>query len=229
MAKNKLSRYRDLNSFPQVIQPSFHEVYKQNFILKGNWSSKFFNNTNPLILELGCGKGEYTLGMAKSFPDKNFIGIDIKGARIWKGARQIMDEQIKNAVFLRTQIDQSEFFFQKNEVSEIWITFPDPQIKRKKKRLTSPSFLNKYRKFLIPEGCIHLKTDSLELYNYTLQLLEFNNCEIVRKTNDLYASSFADDFLSIKTYYESQFLSIGKAITYIQFRLPEKNIENVQE
>jgi tRNA (guanine-N7-)-methyltransferase len=198
VAKKKLSRFEELKDYTHVIQPLFKEVFKQDFPLKGNWNHNFFRNNNPLVLELGCGKGEYTTGLAKHFPDKNFIGIDIKGARIWKGARQIFDEQIKNAGFLRTRIDLIESFFQENEVSEIWITFPDPQLRKARKRLTAPLFLNRYRKFLLPRGIIHLKTDSRELYEYTLETLRYNQCEIVVHTNDLYSNFLSEDFLTIK-------------------------------
>lgn len=229
MAKKKLSRFEELKTFTRVIQPAFKEVFRQNFSLKGNWNKKFFQNNNPIVLELGCGKGEYTTSLARNFPEKNFIGIDIKGARIWKGAKEVHDEQIKNAGFLRTRIDTAESFFDTNEVSEIWITFPDPQPKKARKRLSSPMFFNRYKKFLDQRGLIHLKTDSLELYEYTLETLKYNDCEILLNTKDLYAQSFAEDFLAIKTYYESQFLKLGKPITYIRFRLADKEIEDVPE
>lgn len=229
MAKKKLSRFEELSTFTHVIQPAFKEVFRQNYSLKGNWNKQFFQNNNPIVLELGCGKGEYTTGLARNFPDKNFIGIDIKGARIWKGAREVYDENIKNAGFLRTRIDLAESFFEANEVSEIWITFPDPQPKKARKRLSSPMFLNRYRKFLTPMGIIHLKTDSAELYEYTLETLKYNYCEILFNTKDLYAKPLAEDFLSIKTYYEGQFLKLGKPITYIRFRLTDKEIKDVPE
>lgn len=227
MAKKKLRRFEELKSHLHVIQPDFHQVYQKDFALKGNWSKEFFKNSNPIVLELGCGKGEYTTGLSKHFPGKNFIGIDIKGARIWKGARQVIDEQINNAGFLRTRIDLVESFFAKDEVSEIWITFPDPQPKKARKRLTSPLFLNRYRSFLQPNGIIHLKTDSRELFDYTLETIVYNNCEVLMHTHDLYGTSFTEEFLSIKTFYESQFLSQGKPITYIRFRLTENEMKDV--
>lgn len=229
MAKKKLSRFEELKTYSHVIQPSFSEFFQKDYCLKGKWKTGFFRNSNPLTLELGCGKGEYTVELAKHFPEKNFIGIDIKGARIWKGAREVHDYAIPNAAFLRTRIDHIESFFGKNEVDEIWITFPDPQLKKPRKRLTSPVFLNRYQNFLSHEGLIHLKTDSEELYNYTLDILNLNQCEIPEHTRDLYAKPLSEEYLSIKTFYESQFLEQGKAITYIRFKLTGKPLEDVPE
>jgi len=227
LAKKKLSRFNELKSHPRVLQPDFHQVFQKNFSLKGKWGEVFFNNSNPIVLELGCGKGEYTTELAKYFPGRNFIGIDIKGARIWKGAKQVAEEKISNAGFLRTRIDLSESFFARNEVSEIWITFPDPQPKKARKRLTSPLFLNRYRNFLQPKGVIHLKTDSRELFDYTLETLQYNACEVLMHTADIYGIPLIEEFLSIKTFYERQFLAQGKPITYIRFRLIEKEIIDI--
>jgi tRNA (guanine-N7-)-methyltransferase len=229
VAKKKLSRFEELKTYSHVIQPSFSEVFQKDYRLKGKWKTDFFHNANPLVLELGCGKGEYTVGLAKHFSGKNFIGIDIKGARIWKGAREVHDKSISNAAFLRTRIDHIESFFGKNEVDEIWITFPDPQLKKPRKRLTSPVFLNRYQNFLSPESVIHLKTDSEELYQYTLNVLNFNQCEILEQTGDLYSKTLSEEYLSIKTFYESQFLEKGKAITYIRFKLTGNPLKDVPE
>jgi len=210
-----------MEAFSNVVQADFEEVFRKDHKLKGKWKEQFFKNNNPIVLELGCGKGEYTLGMAKEFPTKNFLGVDIKGARMWKGAREASETGIRNAGFLRTRIELIESFFAENEVSEIWITFPDPQIKkrRNKKRLTGSRFLNSYSRFLVPGGLIHLKTDSAELYEYTDSLLRYNNIETDISTGDLYASELPDKLLSIKTHYEKLFLEEGKKITYTRFSL----------
>lgn len=221
MAKKKQEHFNELAQFPNVFQPNFVEALK-GFPLKGLWNKDYFKNNNPIILELGCGKGEYTVNQALLFPQNNYIGIDIKGARIWRGSKTAVDEKIKNIAFVRTQINLIEHFFSSNEVQEIWITFPDPQLRQCKenKRLTSPFFLNKYNSFLQNNGVIHLKTDSIELYNYTLEVINANNYNIIFNTNDLYSSELAkDSVLSIKTFYESIWLKQGKKITYIKFQI----------
>lgn len=217
-----MQRFEEMAGFQRVFQPSFNEVFHYDHPLKGQWRKKIFNNDNPLILELGCGKGEYTVALAKKFPQKNFIGVDIKGARIWKGAKIINEEKINNAAFLRTRIELIFRFFEKNEVDEIWLTFPDPHPKRRqrKKRLCSSEFLSLYQKFLIDMGYVHLKTDSSELFDYAKSLVLSNNLEIIFCTNDLYASDIKDDILGIRTFYETQFLNEGKAINYLYFKLP---------
>lgn len=219
--KNKLKRFAENETFSHVIQPKFHEVFQTKHSLYGAWNSKFWNNSNPIVLELGCGKGEYTVNLAKKFPDKNFIGIDIKGARFWRGAKTAHDEGITNVAFLRTRVEFLESFFASGEISEIWITFPDPQMekRRTKKRLTSARFLNMYRAVLKPGGVIHLKTDSQELHAYTKYIINQNLHKILVKTTDLYNSNFLDDILSIQTFYERTYLAQGKPITYIQFEL----------
>lgn len=228
--KRKLERFAEMNTFPNVIQPSFKEAFRTNHPLKGNWNSDFFKNPNPLILELGCGKGEYTVGMARAFPEKNFIGIDIKGARMWKGAKTAVNEKVFNAAFLRTRIEFAGSFFAPEEVDEIWLTFPDPQLEKKRKRLTSPGFLNNYRKFLKNKGLIHLKTDNQVLYDYTLGILLHNKLKVINQTADLYSAASADPVLSIKTFYENQYIEKGLTIKYICFRLPhDKNIENIPD
>lgn len=209
----------------RVIQPRLEEVYKTDHALKGKWAEKFFQNNNPITLELGCGKGEYTVNLARRYPERNFIGVDIKGARIWKGAKTANESELTNVAFIRTSIELIESFFTVGEVEEIWITFPDPQLKksRNKKRLTAPRFLNLYRNILVDKGAIHLKTDSLEMHEYTSSLVNHNELEVIKQTKDLYNSGFVDDILSIKTFYEQQFLAEGCNITYISFLLPSNN------
>ncbi len=221
-----------MEKFSNVVQPSFEEVFRKDYQLKGHWRESFFKNNNPIILELGCGKGEYTLGMARLFPDKNFLGIDIKGARIWRGAKEANNNNISNAGFLRTRIEMIESFFAPGEVDEIWITFPDPQIKkrRNKKRLTGARFLNSYRKFLRSGGLVHLKTDSAELFEYTAELLKLNKIDPEVLTGDLYSAKLPDTLLQIKTHYEQLFLNEGKKITYIRFRIEtEREIADLPE
>jgi len=220
MSKNKLLKFSELKNLSNTIQPKETEMLEDNFNLKGNWK-KEFKNENTIVLELGCGKGEYTIALAKTNPDKNYIGIDIKGARIWKGATIAQKENLKNVRFLRTQIEFIERCFSLCEVSEIWITFPDPQIKyrRRRKRLVSPARLNSYQNIMVKNGLIHLKTDSEFLHGYTLGLLEKENIEIIKSSHDLYNNNNIDNkVLKIKTFYESMFLKINKPITYICFK-----------
>lgn len=208
-----------METFDHVVQAEFDEVFNKDYKLKGKWRSDFFKNGNPIVLELGCGKGEYTVGLAKQNPTINYIGIDIKGARMWRGARTALDERIKNVAFIRTRIDLINSFFAPGEISEVWVTFPDPQPKKYYKRLTSTRFLGYYQKILEQNGIVNLKTDSQELYQYTKNLVEINKLEKLMDTNDLYNSGIADTILSIKTFYEEQFLEQGKPITYIRFKL----------
>ena len=220
MGKNKLRRFAENETFENVIQPKFQEIFETTYKWSGKWGKEFFKNENPIVLELGCGKGEYSVGLARKFTEKNFMGVDIKGARMWRGAKTAIEEGMKNVGFLRTQIELIKSFFAKNEVSEIWITFPDPQLKKRrhKKRLTSSRFLNNYRNFLKEDGIVHLKTDSYELYEYTRELIAYNNLEVLVDTDDLYNSGKADDILSIRTFYEGQYLEQGKKITYLKFK-----------
>lgn len=222
MGKGKIRKWAELETFPFVFQPALGDVLNNDYRLKGQWRETFFQNDHPVILELGCGKGEYTIGLAKMFPSKNFIGVDIKGARMWKGATIVHLEQIQNVGFIRTRIEFIDSFFGTGEVDEIWLTFPDPQSKKRrhKKRLTGARFLNIYGKFLKPDGVIHLKTDSMDLFRDLLDLLSCNGIEPVLVTDDLYHKSDLEPFLAIKTFYEQQFLEKGKQITYIQFQLP---------
>ena len=193
MGKNKLKRFRENETFTNVLQPSREEILSGNFPLKGKWASDFFQNENPIVLELGCGKGEYTVNLAQQYPQKNFIGVDIKGARFWRGAKTALEEKVPNAAFLRCQIELIDMIFASNEVAEIWITFPDPQIKykRTKHRLTNADFLEKYKKILAPDGLIHLKTDSEFLHGYTLGLLHGLGHEILYANHHIYRNEGA--------------------------------------
>lgn len=221
MGKNKLRKWAEIKNFDHVIQPAFEDVYKKDHLLKGKWSEEFFKNYLPIVLELGCGKGEYAINMAKKIPNKNFIGIDIKGARIWKGARIVEEMELKNICFIRTRIELINSFFSKAEISEIWLTFPDPQKKksREKKRLTNPRFLNSYKEFLTPEGIIYLKTDNHYLFQYTLDIIKKNKLELLYSTPDLYSADISDENLQIKTFYEKRFIEEGEKITCLSFRL----------
>ena len=221
MGKKKLSRFKELQTLG-VFQPSFEEVFQTDFHRKGNWCRDQFNNQGPLILELGCGKGEYTVGLARLNSEKNYIGLDIKGARIWTGARAAFDEGLENVSFIRTRIDFIESFFAKDEVDELWVTFPDPQEKarRRKKRLTGANFLNRYRQFLKDGGLVHLKTDNRSLYSDTLALVRYNGLTVERFSDDIYNEGWSDEIVSIQTYYEKQFLAQGMPINYLSFQLP---------
>lgn len=222
MGKKKLARFRELNTFERVIQPPFEEVYRRDYHLKGKWCKELFKNDNALVLELGCGKGEYTLGLARMRKQTNYIGLDIKGARIWTGARTASEEKLDNVAFIRTRIDFINSLFAKNEVDELWVTFPDPQEKnrRRKKRLTGAAFLNKYRLFLKDGGLVHLKTDNRSLFVDTLALVRYNKLHIERSSDDIYREQWSDETVSIQTYYEKRFLSDGNPIYYLCFHLP---------
>lgn len=222
MGKNKLKKFADMDSFEHVFQCSYNELTTgASFPLKGQWNHLFFHNENPIVLELGCGKGEYTVELAQRFPDKNFIGIDIKGARMWTGAKLSMEQGLSNVAFIRTGINAIHHFFGQNEVNEIWITFADPQMKKVNKRLTSTLFLNLYKQILAPDGQINLKTDSNFLFTYTRALVELNKLPVFIQTDDLYKTHSGNTILAIKTYYEKQWLARGLTIKYIQFSLPQ--------
>lgn len=229
MGKNKLARWTELGSFRNVIQPLIGEISGKDHPVKGRWHEEIFRNNNPIVLELGCGKGEYSVGLATRYPEKNYIGIDIKGARMWRGAKSANENNLPNIAFLRTRIEFINSFFSENEVDEIWVTFPDPHMggRNSSKRLTSPGFLNSYRQFIRDDGIIHLKTDNRELFNYTVKVAGYNRLEIVQVTSDLYSGSIQDDILSIKTHYEKLFLAKGMPINYVSFRLKKEiNIED---
>jgi tRNA (guanine-N7-)-methyltransferase len=217
MGNRKLVKYADLDLFTNVIEMPYRVAKSANFDLRGEWNNNYFHNNNPIVLELGCGKGEYTVGLARQYPDKNFIGIDIKGARIWTGAGQALEEGLKNVAFLRSYVDLLPIFFSENEISEIWITFPDPQMKKYRKRLTSTNFLQKYSSVMNKGGIVHLKTDSRFLFKYTSEIVRLNNFEILAETDNLYESDHADDIAGIKTYYEMQWLARGLSIKYLKF------------
>lgn len=222
MGKNKLAKFDDMAAYPHVFQYPFFELQQKGFDLKGKWHKEFFKNDNPIVLELGCGKGEYTVGLGKLFPDKNFIGVDIKGARMWSGAKESLESGMTNVAFLRTSIELISHFFDAGEVSEIWLTFPDPQMKKVNKRLTSTRFVKMYRQILTPNGIIHLKTDSNFMFTYTSEMVKANKLPVLFSTSDLYHSDLADDILSIKTYYEQQWLDRGIDIKYIKFTAEDR-------
>lgn len=220
MGKNKLKKFAEMKDFGCVLEYPREELLRTGFPHKGNWNSVFFKTSRPITLELGCGKGEYTVGLAAANPDRNYIGIDIKGARMWHGAKDVEEKEMDNAAFLRAEIENICSFFGPGEVDELWITFPDPQMQKVRKRLTSTRFLTLYRQLLRPDGVVNLKTDSPFLYEYTCRLVELNGFEVLENTADLYGEGKADPVSSIKTYYEQQWLSRGKKIKLLSFRLP---------
>ncbi len=221
MGKDKLRRFAENLTFECFVQPEFDDIFHKDHPLKGNWRKEFFKNDNPIVLELGCGKGEYTVALAKNDNDRNYIGVDIKGARMWRGAKSATESGMKNVGFLRTRIEFILSFFAPGEIDEIWITFPDPQLKtrRAKKRLTAPPFLEFYAQMLHNEGIINLKTDSKHLYNYTSEVIRHFDLPLIESNCDIYGSGFADATLSIKTAYETMFLERGLPITYTRFGL----------
>lgn len=221
-SKNKLKRFKENETFANVIQPSREEVIADNFALKGKWNSEYFKNDHPLVLELGCGKGEYSVALGQKFPEKNFIGIDIKGARFWRGAKTAVENGILNVAFLRTQIELIDKLFAPGEVSEIWITFPDPQIKykRTKHRMTNMEFLARYKKILKQDGIVHLKTDSEFMHGYTLGLLHGQGHEVLYANHNIYVNEGApEEVTGIQTFYEQFYLEQDKPITYIRFKI----------
>jgi tRNA (guanine-N7-)-methyltransferase len=222
LAKNKLKKFAQMKDYNHVVEPSLDEL-KAGLTLKGKWRKDFFRNNNPLVVELGCGMGEYTVGLAEKYPEKNFLGIDIKGARMWQGATQSFQKKMKNVGFLRIRIDWIEQCFAKNEVNEIWITFPDPQLKksRRTKRLTHPDFLNRYRNILKKEASIHLKTDSQFLHGFTLGVIASEGYKLEDSSHDLFQENTQREHMEIKTHYEKKFLKEGLAITYLRFNLKE--------
>lgn len=221
MGKDKLRKFRENLTFDCFLQPEFDQVFGCDNPIKGHWHSDFFHNDNPIVLELGCGKGEYTVALAERDPSRNYIGIDIKGARMWRGAKTATERGMTNVGFLRTRIEFIDSLFAEGEVSEIWITFPDPQLKgrRAKKRLTAPLFLSRYARILRPDGWINLKTDSQHLYGYTAEVIRRYGLTCEVSEADIYGTGYADEVLSVKTAYERQFLAMGLPITYTRFSL----------
>ncbi len=218
MGHHKLQRFAENLTFPNLFQVGFEQLEQEGFALKSKWA-EHFGNGNPITLELGCGKGDYTLALARIHPERNYIGVDIKGARLWRGAKTAVEEPLTNVAFIRTRIELIDRFFAPGEVSEIWITFCDPQLKKPNKRLTAPRFLDTYSRFLAPQSVMHLKTDSQELYDYTLnEVLPTRNVEIIASTDNLYNSGYEGEAKLTQTFYERMFLAEGKPITYIQWR-----------
>lgn len=223
MAKGKLQKFAEMETFSNVFQYPFSTIKETPFSMKGQWNKNYFNNDNPIVLELGCGKGEYTVELAKLFPQMNFIGVDIKGARMWSGAKQALEEKLPNVAFLRTNIEFIDHFFHTNEVNEIWLTFSDPQMKNAKKRLTGTTFLKRYQHFLVDNGLVHLKTDSNFLFTYTKEMVKHNQLFVHESTTDLYGTNELKEetkqLLSIQTYYEKMWLERGLNIKYMCFEL----------
>jgi tRNA (guanine-N7-)-methyltransferase len=226
MGKDKLKRFAEVATFPNVFQnfnlqkPALVDFNREVVALKGRWKEVVFKNDNPITLELACGTGAYTVELAEKYPDRNFIGIDIKGARIWRGAKDAIEKGITNVAFCRTRIEQINYFFAANEISEIWITFPDPFYSKPNRRLTYINFLNVYQQILKADGLLHLKTDDLMLYEFSLESLEENNCPIFYQNDDIYANPLAFSDLEIKTKYEKSHLANGRTIKYLRFGLP---------
>ena len=217
MGKNKLKRFAENETFENLFQHNDFNARNEPFPMKGKWHSNYFKNENPIVLELGCGRGEYTMGMAERFPDKNFIGIDRKGARIWRGCKDGIEKKMTNVAFLRIKIEDIEHYFAQNEIAEIWVTFPDPQLRKERRRLISPNFVSKYQKIITPTGIIHLKTDSKELYEYVLETASLENWNIVENRPDVYAAGGVSVLTEIQTFYEKKWLQEGKPILYISF------------
>lgn len=228
MSKGKLQKFAEMETFKNVFQYPYSVIENVPFEMKGKWREEYFHNDNPIVLELGCGKGEYTVGLARMFPNVNFIGVDIKGARMHTGAKQALEEKLDNAAFLRTNIEIIDRFFAPGEVQEIWLTFSDPQMKNPRKRLTSTYFMKRYRQFLVDGGLVHLKTDSNFLFTYTKYMVEKNSLPVLMATEDLYHDDSLDidtrSILSIHTYYENQWIERGLNIKYMKFRLPQEGI-----
>lgn len=224
MGKGKLAKFADMERYENVFQYPYSVVDDVPFDMKGHWREQYFHNDNPIVLELGCGKGEYTVELGKLYPDMNFIGVDIKGARMWTGATEALAQGLKNVAFLRTSIEIIDRFFATDEVQEIWLTFSDPQMKNPRKRLTSTYFMERYRRFLVDGGIVHLKTDSNFLFTYTSYMVDANSLPLLLRTTDLYHQEGIDEetkrILSIQTYYESMWIARGLNIKYQKFRLP---------
>jgi tRNA (guanine-N7-)-methyltransferase len=218
VAKKKLIHFRENLTFLHLFQPKYHDLIA-GFPLRGNWNKSYFRNGHPIVAELGCGKGEYTVGLAAADPRRNFIGIDWKGARLWRGCKTVAETRMENVAFVRTQIGMIGHLFAPGEISEIWITFPDPQVKKERCRLTSPGFLDKYSEIMIPGGIIHLKTDDTFFYEYTLAVITGRGYTVIENITDLYRSNRTDVTVTIRTYYENRWLELGKNIYYLSFRI----------
>ncbi len=227
MGKGKLAKFADMERYENVFQYPYSVVSDVSFEMRGHWREQYFNNDNPIVLELGCGRGEYAVGLAERYPDKNFIGVDIKGARMWTGATDALAKSLKNVAFLRTNIEIIDRFFAPGEVQEIWLTFSDPQMKNPRKRLTSTYFMERYRRFLVDGGLIHLKTDSNFLFTYTDYMVNENHLPVTCRTTNLYSepadSAFAEA-AAIQTYYEGMWRERGIDIKYLEFSLPHEGI-----
>jgi tRNA (guanine-N7-)-methyltransferase len=228
VGKNKLAKFAEMEHFPNVFQPPYDDLMHHGFQLKNNWAAGFWGNDAPVTLELGCGKGEYAVSLAEFFPQRNFIGVDVKGARMFTGARYALEKKLTNVAFVRTRIENIDLIFGRNEISEIWLTFPDPQMKKERKRLTSTWFISRFKKILIPNGIVHLKTDSRFLFSYTYALAHLNNFNILAFSNDLHHSELLngaeEDSLKITTYYEKQWIERGIPIKYLSFMLNENEV-----
>jgi tRNA (guanine-N7-)-methyltransferase len=223
MGKNKLKRFSDNESYKHVFEPAFEEIKQDGFSQKGKWA-EFFGNDNPITVELGCGKGEYTVGLAELYPNRNFVGVDLKGARLWVGATYAVKNELNNVAFVRTRVDFLSAIFDENELDQIWITFPDPQNKKRRKRLTNPRFLMMYQKLVKDGALLNLKTDSDKLYQYTKSVVEHNNLNLHKHSSDIYNSDILNDELKIRTFYESLFLEKGDNINFLSFELGSKEI-----
>ncbi len=230
MPKNKRKKFAEMAHFKNVFQPPVLDIMSNDFVLKGYWNEKFFKNNNNITLELACGRGEYSIALARKFPNRNFIGIDFKGARLYQGAKIALDEGLHNVAFVRTRIEFVHRFFKENEIEEIWIIYPDPQPKKERKRLTSPRFLKLFGQIMKPNSLIHLKTDNEELFDYTLEIIQKQNCRTVFATRDLYQSEMKyKDIAMVKTYYETLFENAGQRAKYICFSLQNGHNKNARK
>ena len=222
MTKRKLERFAELIHFENVIQPKQDDYIFGTYKYKGKWASEFFYNSNPVVLELGCGKGEYTVNLAEKYPDTNFIGLDKKGARLWRGGKTSKENEMSNVAFIRTRIEQLELIFSPDEVDEIWITFPEPQPSKERKRFTSPQFIERFRKIMKPDGIIHLKTDSDLFYNFTLRIIKDDGHDLLYENDDLYSNPDdlrIKDVIAVQTFYEKIWLAKGFKIKYLEYKL----------